>query len=163
MKFFNTFDIAASGMRAEQFKMDLISENIANAHTVKTADGTPYRRKMAIATAEQKAQFDSEFSAASFDVSSEFEGKTGTAGFSGGGVSVQSMTDTSSDYNWVYDPTNPNACQEGEHKGYVAMPNVNIIGEMTSMMQATRSYEANATIVESVKAMAMKALEIGRG
>jgi flagellar basal-body rod protein FlgC len=162
VKFFNTFDIAASGMKAEQFRMDLISENIANAHTVKTADGTPYKRKMAIASAEQKAAFDSEFSAASFDVSNEFSAKTGTAGYSGGGVSVQSVTDNA-DYNWVYDPTNPNACQEGEHKGYVAMPNVNIIGEMTSMMQATRSYEANATIVESVKAMAMKALEIGRG
>ena len=54
MKFFSTFDTAASGMRAEQFRMDLISENIANAHTAKTADGTPYRRKMAIASAENK-------------------------------------------------------------------------------------------------------------
>lgn len=160
MKFFNTFDIAASGMRSEQFRMDLISENIANAHTVKGADGNPYRRKMAVASAEQKAAFDSEFSAASFEA--DFNEKSGTAGYQGGGVSVQAVTDNS-DYNWVYDPTNPNACQEGEHKGYVAMPNVNIIGEMTSMMQATRSYEANATIVESAKAMAMKALEIGRG
>ncbi|MBT9583598.1 flagellar basal body rod protein FlgC [bacterium] len=162
MKFFNTFDTAASGMRAEQFRMDLISENIANAHTAKTADGTPYRRKMAIATAEQKAQFDSEFSSASFDASGEFDTKSGTASYQGGGVSVASANDNS-DYNWVYDPTNPNACQDGDHKGYVAMPNVNIISEMTSMMQATRSYEANATIVESAKAMAMKALEIGRG
>jgi flagellar basal-body rod protein FlgC len=160
MKFFNTFDIAASGMRAEQFRMDLISENIANAHTSKTADGSPYRRKMAVATAEQKAAFDSEFSAASFD--SEFGGKTGTAAYGGGGVSCQAVVDNS-DFNWVYDPTNPNAVQEGERKGYVAMPNVNVINEMTSMMQATRSYEANATIVESAKAMAMKALEIGRG
>ena len=162
MKFFSTFDTAASGMRAEQFRMDLISENIANAHTSKTADGTPYRRKMAVASAEQKAQFDSEFSSASFDVSNEFDAKAGTAGYQGGGVSVAAVTDNS-DYNWVYDPTNPNACKDGDHKGYVAMPNVNIISEMTSMMQATRSYEANATLVESAKAMAMKALEIGRG
>lgn len=162
MKFFNTFDTAATGMRAEQFRMDLISENIANAHTAKTADGTPYRRKMAIASAEQKAQFDSEFSSASFDVNAEFDNKGGTANFQGGGVSVTSVADNS-DFNWVYDPTNPNAAQDGDHKGYVAMPNVNIISEMTSMMQATRSYEANATIVESAKAMAMKALEIGRG
>ncbi len=160
MKFFNTFDIAASGMKAEQFRMDLISENIANAHTAKTADGTPYRRKMAIATAENKAAFDNEFAAASFEA--DFNGKSGTAAYAGGGVSVQAVSDNT-DFNWVYDPSNPNACQEGEHKGYVAMPNVNIIGEMTSMMQATRSYEANATIVESAKAMAMKALEIGRG
>ena len=121
MKFFNTFDIAASGMRAEQFRMDLISENIANAHTTKTADGSPYRRKMAVATAEQKAAFDTEFSAASFD--SEFGGKTGTAAYAGGGVSCQAVSDNS-DFNWVYDPTNPNAVQEGERKGYVAMPNV---------------------------------------
>ena len=163
MKFFSTFDTAASGMRAEQFRMDLISENIANAHTAKTAEGTPYRRKMAVATAENKAHLDSEFSAASFDVSGEFDNsKSGTAGYAGGGVSVASVADNS-DYNWVYDPTNPNAAQDGDHKGYVAMPNVNIISEMTSMMQATRSYEANATLVESAKAMAMKALEIGRG
>ena len=77
-------------------------------------------------------------------------------------VTVTSVSDNS-DFNWVYDPTNPNAAQDGDHKGYVAMPNVNIISEMTSMMQATRSYEANATLVESAKAMAMKALEIGRG
>lgn len=162
MKFFSTFDTAASGMRAEQFRMDLISENIANAHTAKTADGTPYRRKIAVASAEQKAAFDSEFSAASFDVASEFSGKSGTAAFNAGGVSVASVVDNA-DFNWVYDPTNPNAMQDGDKKGYVAMPNVNIISEMTSMMQATRSYEANATLVESAKAMAMKALEIGRG
>lgn len=162
MKFFSTFDTAASGMRAEQFRMDLISENIANAHTAKTAEGTPYRRKVAVASAEQKAAFDSEFSAASFDIQSEFSGKSGTAAFNAAGVSVASTVDNS-DFNWVYDPTNPNAMQEGDKKGYVAMPNVNIISEMTSMMQATRSYEANATLVESAKAMAMKALEIGRG
>jgi len=162
VKFFSTFDTAASGMRAEQFRMDLISENIANAHTAKTADGTPYRRKIAVASAEQKAAFDSEFSAASFDVASEFSAKSGTAAFNAGGVSVSSVVDNA-DFNWVYDPTNPNAMQDGDKKGYVAMPNVNIISEMTSMMQATRSYEANATLVESAKAMAMKALEIGRG
>lgn len=155
MKFFNTFDIAASGMKAEQFRMDLISENIANAHTT-MADGTPYKRKSAVATAEQKASFDSEFSQASFGM--DFDGKSGTAGYSGGGVSIRQEV-SNDPPNLVYDPTNPNA----DDKGYVAMPNVNIISEMTSMMQATRSYEANATIVESAKAMAMKALEIGRG
>jgi flagellar basal-body rod protein FlgC len=161
MKFFQTFDIAASGMRAEQFRMDLISENIANANTTKTADGTPYARKFAISTPEQKAQFDSEFSAASFDVDSQFNPKTGTAGFTGGGVSV--TAGQAAKFRYVYDPTNPNAEKQGEHKGYVAMPDINIIGEMTNMMQATRAYEANATIVESAKAMCSKAMEIGRG
>jgi flagellar basal-body rod protein FlgC len=162
MKFFQTFDIAASGMRAEQFRMDLISENIANANTTKTADGTPYRAKLAVTTPQQKAQFDSEFSAASFDLDSQFNPKSGTAGFTGGGVSVTAVQ-AQGEARYVYDPTNPNAEKQGEHKGYVAMPNINIIQEMTSMMQATRAYEANATIVESAKAMCSKAMEIGRG
>ena len=162
MKFFQTFDVAASGMRAEQTRMDLISENIANANTAKTADGTPYRRKYAVSEAQEKAQFDSEFSAASFDIDSEMAGKSGTAEFRGGGVSAKAMV-SKDDFKWIYDPTNPNAEKEGKHAGYVAMPNVNIITEMTSMMQATRSYEANSTIIESAKAMAQKAMEIGRG
>lgn len=162
MKFFNTFDIAASGMKAEQFRMDLISQNIANANTVNTADGTPYRRQYAVSTQEQKAQFDSEFSAASFDVDAEMKGVSGTAAYNNGGVSVQGAVDKG-DFKWVYDPSNPHAQQDGPHKGYVAMPNINIIAEMTAMMQATRAYEANATITEGAKSMAMKALEIGRG
>lgn len=162
MKFFQTFDIAASGMKAEQFRMDLISQNIANANTVKTADGTPYRRQYAVASPEQKANFESEFSTASFDFDAEMKGASGTAAFKGGGVGVSAATDQG-DLKWVYDPGNPNAQQEGEHKGYVGMPNINIIAEMTNMMQATRAYEANATITEGAKAMAMKALEIGRG
>ena len=163
MKFFNTFDTAASGMKAEQFRMDLISQNIANAHTSKTAEGGCYQRKFAVASAENKAQFDSEFSAASFDFDAEFKGpKGGTASFSGGGVAVREVRDQN-DCKWVYDPSHPNAEKEGPHAGYVAMPNVNIISEMTNMMQATRSYEANATLIESSKAMMMKAMEIGRG
>jgi len=158
MKFFNTFDTAASGMKSEQTRMDLISQNIANAHTTKTAEGGPYRRKMAVSQAQDKAAFESEFSSASFDVEGEFKTKCGTAGFNGGGVST-TMAEDKSDFKEVYDPTHPNA----NEKGYVLMPNVNIISEMTSMMQATRSYEANSTIIESAKSMAMKAMEIGRG
>ena len=60
------------------------------------------------------------------------------------------------------DPNHPDAQKDGPHAGYVAKPNINIIQEMTSMMQASRAYEANATTVESAKQMAMKALEIGR-
>lgn len=156
MKFFHTFDVAASGMRAEQFKMDLISENIANAHTTKTDTGGPYRRKLAVTSAQDKAQFDSEFASANFDV--DMKPASAMSSFSGGGVSCEAALDKQ-EFKLVYDPSHPNA----DEKGYVKMPNVNIINEMTSMMQATRSYEANSTIIESAKSMAMKALEIGRG
>ncbi len=161
MKFFHTFDIAASGMKAEQFRMDLISENIANAHTSKTADGTPYRRKFAVVTPEQRQQFESEFSSANFDIGAEFDSKKGP-GVTAAGVSAVAVN-SNEDFKWVYDPTNPSAEKSGDHAGYVAMPNVNIIQEMASMMQATRAYEANATITEGAKQMAMKAMEIGKG
>lgn len=163
MKFFKTFDIAASGMRAEQFRMDVTSNNIANAHTTKTADGSPYRRQVAVVNSQDAAAFQEAFTAASFEA--EIKGSFGDSkvSFSGGGVDVGGIATDKSDFRWIYDPGNPDAEKEGPHKGYVAMPNVNIINEMTSMMTASRSYEANATIIESAKAMAMKALEIGRG
>ena len=147
-----------SAMLADQSDMDVIGNNIANANTVKTADGMPYRRKYAVCEAQNKDAFDSEFATASFDGTD----KAGASGFSGGGVNARAMV-SKEDFKWVYDPTNPNAEKEGKHAGYVAMPNVNIITEMTSMMQATRAYEANSTIIESAKAMASKAMEIGRG
>ncbi len=165
MKFFKTFDIAASGMRAEQFRMDVTSNNIANAHTTKTADGNPYRRQVAVVNSQNAAAFQEAFSAASFEaeIKGAFDGSGSKVEFSGGGVDVGGIATDKSDFRWIYDPGNPDAEKEGPHKGYVAMPNVNIISEMTSMMTASRSYEANATIIESAKAMAMKALEIGRG
>lgn len=159
MKFFQTFDIAASGMSAEQFRMNVISENIANANTSKTEAGTPYQRQVAMVSPQMKAEFESDFATASFDIGLNKD----PVKFHGGGVKVQGIEKDQSDYRWVYDPGNPNAEKDGPHKGYVAMPNVNIIQEMTTMIQASRAFEANATTVESAKAMAMKALEIGKG
>ncbi|HXE71864.1 MAG TPA: flagellar basal body rod protein FlgC [Candidatus Nitrosotenuis sp.] len=154
MKFFQTFDIAASGMTAERFRMDVISNNIANANTSNTLAGTPYRRQVAMVTPQQQAEFESEFAAVSFEDEE--------SGFSGRGVKVAGVAEDQSDFRWVYDPGNPMAQKDGPHKGYVAMPNVNIITEMTSMIAASRGYEANATVVEAAKGMAMKALEIGK-
>ena len=167
MQFFKTFDIAASGMKAEQKRMDVVSNNIANANTTKTADGTPYRRQSAQVSAADASEFDSAFEKAAFasDIGSEFDGAFGEGGvgFQGHGVKVEGVAEDGGDYNWVYDPSHPDAQKEGPHAGYVAKPNINIIEEMTSMMQASRAYEANATTVESAKQMAMMALEIGRG
>lgn len=160
MKFFQTFDIAASGMSAEQFRMNVISENIANANTNRTEDGTPYQRQVAMITPQMRADFENEFATASFEIDISKENSTS---FHGGGVRVQGVEKDQSDFRWVYDPGNPNAEKDGPHKGYVAMPNVNIIQEMTTMIQASRAFEANATTVEAAKAMAMKALEIGKG
>ncbi len=167
MKFFQTFDIAASGMKTEQKRMDIVSNNIANAHTTKTADGTPYRRQYAQISAADATEFDSAYEKAAFgsEMGGEFNNvfEQAGVGFNGHGVQIEGVAEDGGDFNWVYDPGHPDAQKEGEHAGYVAKPNVNIIQEMTSMMQASRAYEANATTVESAKQMAMKALEIGRG
>lgn len=152
MKFFNTFDVASSGMTAQRKMMDITSANIANVNTTETADGTPYRRMVAVVDQKQIGDWNEEFAACSFDDSVP----TAT------GVEVTGVEADASDFRWVYDPSNPKAMTEGEHKGYVAMPNVNIIAEMTNMIQASRAFEANATVVESAKSIAMKALEIGK-
>lgn len=163
MKFFNSFDIAASGMKVEQKRMDIVSNNIANAHTTKTADGTPYRRQdVAVSTADA-SEFEAAFETASMD--SEFKNifaESGTT-FEGHGAKVDGVVEDGSDFNWVYDPSHPDAAKEGPKAGYVAKPNVNIIAEMTNMMQASRAYEANSTTIEAAKSMAMKALQIGKG
>lgn len=154
MKFFNTFDVAASGMSAQRKQMDVISSNIANVNTSQTADGTPFRRMVAVISQKQLGDWDGEFRAVSFDGGTSNQAQ---------GVEVSEVVQDASDFKWVYDPSNPQAEQSGPHKGYVAMPNINLISEMTNLIQASRSFEANATVVESAKSMAMKALEIGKG
>jgi flagellar basal-body rod protein FlgC len=153
MSFFSSMDISASGMTAERFRMDVISGNIANVNTTSTLDGTPYRRKLAVINPSDQPAF---MLPCGLDSDSDEISQAGQ------GVKVAGVVDDSSDYKYVYDPTNPEAVKEGKWKGYVAMPNINIISEMTSLIAASRAYEANASAVEAAKSMAMKALEIGR-
>lgn len=151
MNFFNSMDIASSAMSAERFKMDLTSQNIANANTQSTLAGTPYRRQVAVVTSGETAPF-----ALPVGLDDDDSGK-----FSGSGVKVAGVAQDQSDFRYVYDPSNPNAIKEGDKKGYVAMPNVNIISEMTDLISASRAYEASATAMEAAKGIAMKGLEIG--
>ena len=154
MGFFNTFDVASSGMTAQRKMMDVTAANIANVNTTETADGTPFRRMVAVVSQKQIGDFESEFQACSFDDENP--------GVQAQGAEVVGVAADGSDFRWVYDPSNPKAQKEGEHKGYVAMPNINVISEMTNMMMASRAFEANATILDASKSMAMKALEIGK-
>ncbi|MGV8124015.1 MAG: flagellar basal body rod protein FlgC [Vulcanimicrobiota bacterium] len=152
---FKAMDVAATGMSAERFKLDLISDNIANVNTTRTKDGTPYLRKMAVITPNDAPQFALPCGL----------GDSEEASACGGGVNVSGFeVDTSENaVRYVYDPSHPDSIKEGKWKGYVAMPNINIINEMTEMMKASRAFEANSTIIESAKTMAMKALQIGKG
>lgn len=147
MSMFSAFDVTASGLTAQRLRMDVISENVANANTTRTEDGTPYRRK--IVTFQQKNQQQT-FSQVFHDVKSSYTGS---------GVKVsQVFEDTTTEMNMVYDPSHPDADEDG----YVTYPNVNTVTEMTNMIDATRAYEANVTVLNSTKGMALKALDIGQ-
>lgn len=149
MRLNNGFDISASALSAQRLRLDVVASNIANANTTrgKLVDGkwVPYQRKMV-----------------------ELESKTPTA-FSrilentmrdqiGRGVRVSRILEDQTPFKLVYDPTHPDADQEG----YVRMPNVDVLKEMVDMISASRSYEANVTALNASKNMINKALEIGK-
>ena len=142
---FTSFDINASGLTAQQYRMDIISENVANANTTRTEDGTPYRRK--VVTFEEK------------ESQTPFSRVLNTArdNFSGKGVKVHSVAeDQKTDMKRVYVPSHPDADEEG----YVTYPNINIVTEMTNLIDASRAYEANATAFSTSKSIAVKGVEM---
>lgn len=147
MSMFGAIDAAASGLTAERLRMDVISNNIANVNTTRTAEGGAYRRKVVVfePRGEQVEPF-----------SKVLEKESG--GDPGNGVRAVGITVDNAPLRTVYDPGHPDANQAG----YVEMPNVNIVSEMVDMITASRSYEANVTAVNAAKSMAMKTLEIGK-
>lgn len=145
MSFFNSMNISASGLTAQRLRMDIISQNVANANTTRTENGTPYRRKV-LQISEAPPSFG--------EVFNQQLSKLNTAS----GVKATAIVDDERPFVKVYEPGHPDADKEG----YVNMPNVNIIEEMTNMISASRAYEANVTVMNGTKNMAMKALEIGK-
>ncbi|MCG0278390.1 MAG: flagellar basal body rod protein FlgC [Thermanaeromonas sp.] len=133
--------ISASGLTAERLRLDLISGNLANIYTTRTAQGGPYRRKVAVFAERIK----------------EAMGSPGPQA-PGYGVHVAGIVEDNTPPRLVYDPTHPDA----DAQGYVALPNINVVNEMIDLITASRAYEANVTAFNAAKAMALKALEIGR-
>ena len=147
MGYLSALDIGASALTAQRLRMDIISQNIANANTTRTDKGTPYRRKDVV--------FEEKSSGVPF---SEYLTESSKSMISGQGVRVAKIVEDGSPFKQVYDPGNPDA----DKNGYVQMPNVDIVTEMVNMISATRAYEANVTSINSTKSLALKALEIGR-
>ena len=141
MGFFDSAKISSSGMAVQRQMMDVIAENIANINTTKTSKGVPYARKI-VQIREKTA--DSPFS-------NIFRSKLG------GGAEVGSVVEDKVAPKIIYDPNHPDANKDG----YVAMPNINISSEMVNLISATRAYEANVTVFNDSKKMAMEALKIG--
>lgn len=149
MAIFNAFNISATGMSAQRIRMDVLAENAANVNTTRTEDGTPYRRKNVVFQEKPANSFSTILNSATGNRNA----------YIGSGVKVTEIVeDTKTPMKMVYDPAHPDA----DENGYVTMPNVNVVTEMTDLIDATRAYEANVTAFNATKSMALKALEIGR-
>ncbi|MDD2189660.1 MAG: flagellar basal body rod protein FlgC [Eubacteriales bacterium] len=144
MDYLSSLNISGSGLTAQKLRMDVISQNIANAGVTRTESGAPYRRKMVVLSSINGDSFR--------DILNR------TTAVKAGGVQVRSIVEDKSELVPVYNPNHPDADEEG----YVMLPNVNTAQEMIDMMGASRSYEANVTTFNATKSMILKALEIGR-
>ena len=153
MSFLNSLDITGSALTAERFRSDIILQNLANQNTTRTEEGGPYRRKQVVFR-EQPLTFQEQLGNA-MKTGSVSVGRRGRAE---GGVIAEEVVESQEAFVPVYDPTNPDA----DENGYVQMPNVNNAEEMVDLMAASRAYEANITALNITKSMAMKALEIGK-
>ena len=150
MGLFDAIDASGSGLSAERLRMDVTSENLANAQTTKGADGQPYRRKEVVL---QSASGDSSSFAS---VLSSLQG--GSASKSVSGVKVAGIVEDQSALKRIYDPGHPDA----DKNGYVTMPNVNTVTEMTDLISSSRAYEANVTAMQTAKTMFSKTLDLLR-
>jgi flagellar basal-body rod protein FlgC len=136
---------SASGLAAQRVRMDAVSSNVANLNTTHTAEGGPYKRQI--------VRFSSGASCLPFaNVVKKFGG-----GGSTGVVLTQVGVDTETPTRFVSDPSNPDA---DPNTGMVEMPNVDLVQEMTDLTSANRSYQANVTVMNAVKQMALRALDI---
>ena len=139
MDILDTLNIAGSGLSAQRLRLQTIASNMANARTTRTEDGTPYQRRVPIFETLAVDPFgsDVERNIAQVEVSS---------------------VETIEDYVEVYDPTHPDADEDG----FVSFPDINILEEMVDMMTTSRTYESNLKVVDLTREMAMKAIELGR-
>jgi flagellar basal-body rod protein FlgC len=138
-------NISASGLTAQQTRIDTISQNIANVNSTRDAKGNIYKRKTVVFQEKDHVTFSDVLAGNMINI--------------GKGVKVTKIVnDNSTPVRKVYDPSHPDADDEG----YVIYPNVNTVTEMTNLIDATRSYEANITAFNASKAMISKALELGK-
>ena len=150
MGIFSSINTAATGLTANRMRLDVIADNMANVNTTRTTEGGPFRRsRVIVAPRVESPYWRSPFLPDSLD--------NGICR----GVRVLEIQKDNTEPRYVYDPTHPDAILTGPREGYVAMPNVDVVTEMVDMISASRSYEANAALIEGSKAMFQRALDIG--
>ena len=151
MGLFSSINIAATGMSADRVRQDVIADNMANVNTTRTAEGGPFRRSRVIMRPRVEGPY----------WRSPFLPQSMDNGIGRGVRVVEIQKDTSKPNPLRYDPAHPDAIKSGPREGYVELPNVDIVSEMVDMISASRSYEANAAVIEGTKAMFQRALSIG--
>ncbi|CAD5358483.1 flagellar component of cell-proximal portion of basal-body rod [Enterobacter cancerogenus] len=134
MSLFSIFDISGSAMAAQSKRLNVSASNMANADSVTGPDGEPYRARQVV-----------------FNVNA-------AAGQAIGGVTVADVIESDAPHRLVFEPGNPLA----DEKGYVRMPNVDVVSEMVNTISASRSYQANVEVMNSAKALMMKTLTLGQ-
>jgi len=143
MDILGVMNIGYSALKAQTTRVNVISSNLANMETTRTPEGGPYQRKSVI------------FTSSSRGFAQELENSTRQQAE---GVEVQRIVSQQGAGKMVYDPGHPDANAEG----YVEKPDISLVEEMTDLMKAKGSYEANVTSIKAAQRMAIKALEIGR-
>jgi len=133
MSLFNIFNVAGSAMNAQSQRLNVVASNLANADSAVSANGEPYKAKQVVFAATPM----------------------GDGGATG--VNVAAVIEDPSPMKLLYDPKNPLA----DEKGYVSMPNVNVVEEMVDMISASRSYQSNADMMSTTKSLLLKTLNIG--
>jgi flagellar basal-body rod protein FlgC len=138
MSLFNIFDVAGSAMSSQSQRLNVVASNLANADSATSASGQPYKAKQVVFSAVPVAG--------------------ASAGPAATGVRVQQVVEDASPPKMVYDPKSPLA----DEKGYVAMPNVNVVEEMVNMISASRSYQTNVETMNAAKTLLLKTLTLGQ-
>jgi flagellar basal-body rod protein FlgC len=162
---FTDLNISASGMRAQRIVQNTISSNLANVETTRTEKGGPYRRQFPVFSADSNQRdvriVNQDIKLAGVTTQKNHMeipplGFPKDKRFFGNGVQVDEIREDTRPPRMVYDPSHPDA----DANGYVAMPNINVVEEMTNMITATRAYEANVTAFNASKGMYTQALQI---
>ena len=155
MAFLNTINIVGSGLTAQQLRLDIVAENVTNSQTTRTENGGgAYRRKIVVfeAVSGRNTFRDVMARASARAVSNTVSAPNA------GGVRVTRILEDDAPMKIVYDPTHPDA----DENGYLEMPNVDMVKEIADAMAASRAFASNVTAFNTLKSVISSGLEIGR-
>ncbi len=164
MSFLSSFDISGYGLSAQRFRMNIISSNIANANTTRTSEGGPYQRREVVfkaidfdKTLNKEIEQNSDFLEYENPLDDPFLQRDAKPAIMT--VKVDKVVRDDSDFRLKYDPSHPDANEQG----YVAYPNINPVIEMADLIEATRAYQANVAAFQSAKNMANSSIDMMKG